>query len=71
MTTVQTTERAKIERERAAARALADSVTAYFNKRGWSHAIQAGNDDILAMSEALSEFGAVEQLRCLREEPTT
>lgn len=44
-----------------AARALADSVTAFFNKRGWSHAIMIGNDDILAMSEALSNYGAVEQ----------
>lgn len=46
-----------------AARALADSVQAYFNQRGVEHALRPENEDILAMGDALAEFGMLEQAR--------
>lgn len=45
--------------ELEAARALADSVTAYFNNRGVAQALRTGNADIAAMADALSDYGAI------------
>lgn len=41
----------------AAAEAMADALVAYFNKRGAAHAAHKGNQDIAAMSDALSNYG--------------
>lgn len=41
--------------------ALADAVQLYFNNRGVATAYQKGNEDIAAMSEALADYGIVEQ----------
>lgn len=45
------------ERLQVAAENLANAVVAYFNKRGAAHAERAGNEDIAAMADALSDYG--------------